>query len=158
MGVPKYRITLTEDERKILNRIVRKQTASQNIVRRARIILRADEGRQRKAIAAELGIEEHSVTPWIKRWLDRQKDAVMERLQDLPRSGAPGVITPEQWCQIVAMSCEKPSEYGLPITDWTHRELAREAVKPGIVDAISPSHIGKMLKKRTSSRTESGIG
>ena len=60
MGVPKYDITLSEDERKVLNQIVRKQTSSQNIVRRARIILRADEGQQRNVIAAELGIEEHS--------------------------------------------------------------------------------------------------
>ncbi len=150
MGVPKYRITLTGEEREILHRIIRKQTESQNIVRRAKIILRADEGQQRKAIAAELGIEQHAVTPWIKRWLERREDAVMERLEDLPRSGAPGVITPEQWCRIIAMSCEKPSEYGLPISDWTHRELAREAIKQGIVEALSPSHLGKMLKKRHS--------
>ena len=45
VGVPKYHITLTEEERDILQRIVRKQTESQHIVRRAKIILRADEAK-----------------------------------------------------------------------------------------------------------------
>jgi putative transposase len=158
MGVPKYRIALTDEERESLTRIVRKHTESQHIVRRAKIILRVEEGQQRKAIAADLGIEEHSVIAWVKRWLMRKGDPVVERLQDLQRTGSPGAISPQQWCEIIAMSCENPSEYGLPITDWTHRELAQEVIKQGIVEAISPSHLGRMLKKGTSSRTESDTG
>ena len=158
MGLPKYCVTLTEEEREVLNRIVRKHTESQNIVTRAKLILRVNEGLQRKEIAAELGIEEHSVTKWIKRWLGRAEEPIIERLQDLPRSGSPGKISPEQWCQIIALSCEKPSEYGLPITDWTHRELAKEAIRQGIVETVSPSHLGRMLKKRTSSHIEPDTG
>ena len=159
MGVPKYRITLTEGERDVLNRIVRKHTESQHVVTRAKIILRVDEDQQqRKVIAAKLGVEEHLVTTWIKRWLDRKECAVIERLQDLPRPGSPGVITSEQCCQIIGMSCEKPSEYGLRNTDWSQRELAKEVIKQGIVEAISPSHLGRELKKRTSSRTEPATG
>lgn len=104
----------------------------------------------------EVGV--HTVTNWIKRWLDRESESVDDRLQDLPRPGTPDTIMPEQWCRIIAMSCEKPSEYGLPMTDWTHRELANEIIKQGIVDTISPSHLGRMLKKKTSSRTESDTG
>ena len=148
MGVPKYRITLTKQERDLLEEIARKHTEKQVVVRRAKIILRADEGQQYKAIAAQLDVGVHTVTSWIKRWLDSESESVADRLQDLPRPGTPDTITPEQWCRIIAMSCEKPSEYGLPITDWTHRELANEIIKQGIVDTISPSHLGSMLKKR----------
>jgi putative transposase len=148
MGVPKYRITLDEEERNLLRRISRKHTERQSIVRRAKIILRANEGCQYQDIAKGLGINEQSVTIWIKRWLERDSDPVEDRLEDLPRSGTPDRISPEQWCRIIALSCERPSEYGLPITDWTHRELANEAIKQGIVEAISPSHIGSVLKKR----------
>jgi transposase len=158
MGLPKYRITLTEEERTILSKISRKHTEKQNIVRRAKMILRVDEGREYQAIAAQLGVDKHLVTTWIKRWLGRQETPIANRLQDLPRSGSPGTISPEQWCQIIALSCESPSDYDLPITDWTHRELVREAIKQGIVKTISPSHVGKMLKKKTYSLTEFGTG
>ena len=158
MGVPKHSITLTEEERDLLRKISRKQTESQNVVKRAKILLKVDEGHQYKAVAAQLGIEKHNVTTWVKRWRERSKHPVIERLQDLPRPGAPDSISPEQWCQIIAMSCEKPSEYGLPITDWTHRELANEAIKQGIVKTISPSYLGRVLKKKTSSPTASGTG
>ena len=148
MGVPKYRITLAEEERNLLRKISRKHKERQSIVRRAKIILRADEGCQYQRIAQELGINEQSVTIWIKRWLEREMDPIEERLKDLPRPGTPDTFSPEQWCRLIALSCESPSEYGLPITDWTHRELAREAVKLGIVESISSSHLGRMLKKR----------
>lgn len=158
MGVPTYRITLTKQERGLLEEITRKHTEKQAVVRRAKIILRADEGQPYKAIAAQLDVGVHTVTNWIKRWLDSESESVAGRLQDLPRPGAPDTITPEQWCQIIAMSCEKPSKYGLPITDWTHRELASAIIKQEIVDTISPSHLGRMLKKKTSNRTESATG
>lgn len=58
MGVSKYRITLIEEEKELLKVISRKHKESQNIVRRAKIILRANEGVQRQAIAAELDINE----------------------------------------------------------------------------------------------------
>lgn len=154
MGVPTYHIVLTKQERELLGKISRKHSEKQITVVRAKIILRADEGHQHKKIAAQLGISERIVTKWIKRWLARVSDPVEERLQDLARSGAPDTISPEQWCQIIAMACESPSEYGLSITDWTQRELAIEAIKQGIVETISPSHLGRALKKKRSNRTE----
>ena len=108
----------------------------------------ADEGIKRMAIAWELGIaQENVVTTWIKRWLAMSERPVAERLQDLPRSGAPDTFTPEQLCQIVALACEKPEHYGRPITHWTNGELADEAIKQGIVESISASYVGQLLKK-----------
>ncbi len=159
MGVAKYLIQLTEDERAELERIIRKHTAGQSVVRRAKIILMADEGIKRMAIAWELGIaQENVVTTWIKRWLTMSDRPVAERLQDLPRSGAPDTFTPQQLCQIIALACEKPEQYGRPITHWTNRELADEAVKQGIVESISVSYVGELLKKTTYSRTAVDTG
>jgi transposase len=148
VGVAKYRIQLTAEERAELGRITRKHTAGQSVVQRANIILMADEGIKRMAIAFELGIaQENVVTTWVKRWLAMSDRPVVERLQDLPRSGAPDTFTPEQLCQIIALACEKPERYGRPITQWTHRELADEAIKQGIVESISASYVGQLLKK-----------
>ena len=53
----------------------------------------ADEGIKRMAIAFELGIaQENVVTTWVKRWLAMSDRPVAERLQDLPRSGAPDTL------------------------------------------------------------------
>ena len=149
MGVAKYIIKLTEEERAELKRIIRKHTTGQSEARRAKIILMADEGIKRMAIARELGIaQENVVTTWIKRWLAMSDRSIVERLQDLPRPGAPDTFTPEQLCQIVALACEKPEQYGRPITHWTNKELAAEAIKQGIVESISAGYVGQLLKKR----------
>ena len=95
---------------------------------------------------------------WIKRWLQMSHRPVAERLQDLPRPGAPDKFTPEQLCRIIALACEDPQQHGRPITHWTHEELAAEAIKQGIVESISANHLGRLLKKTFSNRTEVDIG
>ena len=100
------------------------------------------------AIAREFRIaHENVVTTWIKRRLAMSDRPVAERLQDLPRSGAPDTFTPEQLCQIVVLACEKREHYGRPITHWTNNELVDEAIKQGIVESISTSYVGQLLKK-----------
>jgi putative transposase len=87
------------------------------------------------------------------------KQATAEQLADAPRSGAPAVFTPEQICSIVAMTCEKPSDSERPISQWSQREIADEAVRRGLVRNISQRSVGRFLKKRpTSSRIAYAIG
>ncbi len=45
------------------------------------------------------------------------------------------------------MACEKPEGYGRPISHWTARELADEMVQQGIVETISPRHVGQLLEE-----------
>ena len=158
MGVAKYRINLTQEEREILIKISQKDTEKQSVVRRSKIILMSDQSILNQEISEKLGANIHVVSTWTKRWHERASDTVEERLQDLARPGAPDTITPEQWCNIIALSCEKPEDHGLPITDWTYRELADEVIKQGIVEKISSSHLGRILKKKTSNHTEPATG
>jgi len=53
----------------------------------------------------------------------------------------------EQKQQLIALACENPQDYGLEITDWTYEMLAKTAIAKMIVETISPSHLGKILKK-----------
>jgi putative transposase len=159
MRPPKYRINLTRSEKSALEQLLRRHSTPQNKARRAQIILLAnEEAKTNKDIAKHLGINLCDVTRWTKRWIDRAMEPVEARLSDSPRSGAPDRITAEQWCQIMALACEPPEEHGLPITHWTHKELAKEAVKQGIVEAISPSHVGNVLKKKTCNPIEAVTG
>src|SRR5215468_895267 len=56
--------------------------------------------------------------------------------------------TPEQICTVIAMTCEKPSESERPISHWSQREIADEAIRRGLVSNISQRSVGRFLKKR----------
>lgn len=77
----------------------------------------------------------------------RLREAVRETLRDAPRSGSPGRFTAEQIAQIIAVACEPPEKSGRPITHWTHRELKDEVEKRSIVDSISESYLGVLLRQ-----------
>lgn len=154
----KNRIKLTEHERTKLERIKSKHTTPQNEAKRANIILLANEGVSYLEIARRLMINKETVTTWVKRWNDSPEAEAHERLKDLPRPGAPDKFTPEQVCLIIAMACESPEIYGRPITHWTARELADEVSQQNIVDSISITHTGRLLKKTIYSRIGTGTG
>ena len=109
-------------------------------------------------IAKFLGIRPEDITKWTKRWMENQIGSAKERLSDIARSGRPAIITAEQWCKIMALACEKPENHNLPMTHWSHSTLTAEVIKQGIVETISPSHIGDFLKKQNYNPIEVSIG
>jgi len=147
MKAPKFPVTLDDNEREELEKITRQQTAKSSTVLRAKIILLANSGMKYQHIAQKLDVQNNIITNWTVRWHELSDKPVRERLQDLPRPGAPDTFTPEQLCKLIALSCEKPEDHGRPITHWTHKELAQEAIKQGIVETISANHLGRLLKK-----------
>ena len=147
MKSKKYKIELKEEERTILEAIVRKQTTAQNIGRRARIILMVDRGKNTNTKVAEyVGMDNGEITRWTKRWLESKEKNIEARLEDKPRTGRPATITAEQWCKIMALACEKPELHGVPISHWSHSSLTTEIIKQGIVESISATHVGNFLQ------------
>lgn len=65
----------------------------------------------------------------------------------LPEAAPPPEFTAEQICEIVALACRKPEEFDIPISQWSHRDLADAAVEHDIVESISPSHVGRLLRE-----------
>ena len=148
-------IHLSDEERQGLEKLIKRHTTAQQIALRGRIILAAAEGKPNVHIATEKGVTLDMVRLWRKRWLDLQPISledlsVEERLQDLPRPGAPARITADQVSQIVALACEQPEESERPITHWTSREIADEIMRRGIVEQISPRHAARLLKRKRS--------
>lgn len=142
-------LQLTETERTQLQQLVNRHSTPQQIALRASIILRADEGLTHRDIARELNISRDMARLWRNRWLalSEKEIPVMERLVDAPRSGGPLTFTLEQILQLFAIACEQPQTYGRPISHWTTRELADEVMKQGIVERISPRHIGRLMNE-----------
>jgi transposase-like protein len=130
-------------QREVLERLVRVHSTPQQLALRARIILQAADGVRVRESGRELGVWPKTVRYWRKRWREAADErSVPERLSDAPRSGAPAVYTPEQICALIAMTCEKPSESERPISHWSQREIAHEAIRCGIVPNISQSSVG----------------
>jgi len=148
-------IELTPTEQQELEKLIKRHNLGQQIALRGRIVLAAAEGKNNSEIARELEITLDMVRLWRGRWRDLQPIAladlsVEERLEDLPRSGAPARITAEQRCQIEALACEQPEDSERPISHWTGREIADEIIKRGIVKQISARHARRLLKRGQS--------
>jgi len=155
----KYKIELKMEEEAELNQLIRKQSISQNIAKRAKLILLVVEDKlQHIEISKEVGIVQSELPKWIKRWQERKEETIEECLKDKARSGRKPTITAEQWCKIMALACEKPENHGVPITHWSHSTLTAEIIKQGIVETISMSHVGDFLKKQNYNPIEVSIG
>jgi transposase len=151
-------IVLSAVEKHELEKLVSRHTTGQQKAERGRIILQAAAGESDAAMVRELKVSMDMVRLWRRRWLllhsiSLDDLSIDERLEDLPRPGAPARITPDQRCQMEQLACEAPEKAGRPISQWTGRELADELMTRGIVASISPRHAARLLKKGGSNRT-----
>ena len=136
-------------------------TSAQRLVKRAHIILEGLKGTSNSSIAQHLHIDYETVRRWRDRWHAAQSrlqaieetgkrnllsQAIEVLLTDEQRPGAPATFTFEQFMQIMALACETPASADRPVSSWTPRELADEAVKRGIVERISPRTVERFLK------------
>lgn len=146
-------LTLSEQEQKELEALVRRHSTPQQVAQRGRMILAAAKGKNNSQIARALGVSVDTVRTWRRRWIGLQAAsleelAVSERLTDVQRPGRPSEITAEQTCKIIALACEQPKER--PISHWTGQEIADEVMRRGIVPKISARHAARVLKKGIS--------
>jgi len=142
-------IQLSAEQEAVLSALVRAHSTPQKLAERARIILLAAAGKGMSETAEALGVWRKTVRHWRRRWEAAANSAdVADRLSEAPRCGAPATFTPEQVCQIMALACENPERLDVPISQWTQSELARQAVKRGIVKSISHGSVGRFLKRR----------
>lgn len=98
-------VTLSEKERQGLEKLVKQHQAAQQIALRARIVLALATGETNTTIAEENQVSHNTARLWRNRWVSLQEIpleelSIEERLQDVPRPGAPSQITADQRCQI----------------------------------------------------------
>ena len=155
-------IILSDRQQTILKQIVRCTTNPHRLVRRAQLLLAAAAGTSNTQISQQLQLDRGQVRLWRTRWLaaasllaqavaegvsDQQLKAIITKvLSDEPRWGTPKFFSVEIVVQIVALACESPQESERPVSHWSARELASEAVKRGIVEKVSPRSVGRFLK------------
>ena len=118
-GRPIEPIVLSCAERDYLERQVRRHRVARSLSERCRIILSCADGLPSKAVAAELGVHEHTVGKWRRRFL---KDRV-EGLLDEDRPGRPRTINDDQVAAVIERTLRAtPSD----ATHWSIRSMAAE--------------------------------
>lgn len=166
-------IVLSEKQRQLLSQIIRAHTNPYRLVQRAQLVLYAASNMTNTEIALSLKLTRNRVRLWRNRFLDAVTslkqaesegidDEALRRkiilvLMDEQRRGNPGKFSLEEIVQIVALACELPATSELPVTHWTPTELARIAVKRGIVTEISPRSVGRFLKSSDVETTSQSL-
>jgi transposase len=124
---------LTDDEARVIGKLVRSQTASVRLVHRAKIVHLASQGKTIPQITAELECAPTVVRKWFKRF----EAQGLAGLDDAPRPGAPARYTAEQKAQVLAAARTRPQDLGLAYSSWTFERLA----------AYVQEHLGLPMKK-----------
>ncbi len=144
----KYLITLTEEERRSLRKLVRSGNAGARKITRARIFLKADQTPggpawtdQQICAAVDVGVT--TVERLRKRFVEDGLVAALNRRKNRS-STFRRKLDGHQEAQLVTLACSTPPEGR---GRWTLRLLADQLVELEIVDSISYQTVRRVLKK-----------
>jgi transposase len=149
----KYKVCLTDTERKEVEQITRRGKHSAAMVKRANILLNLDENKgpvkQQSEIAVQLCTTTATIYTVSKQFAEEGLLATLSRkTRDKPPRQP--IATGEVEARIIALACGEPPEGR---SRWTLRLLEEKAVELQIVESISDNTIGRHLKKRRLSLT-----
>jgi len=146
MPAKKYRVRLTNKQRKRLEAITRRGTISVRKYKRARVLLLADErskyGRKKDEEIANLVDTSLSTVGRIRRRF--AEEGFKAALDEKPRPGKPKTFKGKVQATVIALACTEPPEGR---ARWTLRLLADKMVELEFVDSISHNTIRDILKK-----------
>ena len=132
-GRPMAVLVLSDEERSYLERQARRRRVARSISDRCRMILRCADGLTNKAVAAEIGVHEHTVGKWRRRFLKER----IEGLSDEPRPGRPRTLTDDQVAKVVERTL---SATPADATHWSLRSMARESG----LSHTTMAHLGRL--------------
>ena len=141
MARKKYIVKLSDEERRELLELTRKGTVKARKMKRALILLKADEGLTDPEIMAAVNVSR----PCVERLRKRFVESGLERaLNEAPRPGQKRKLDGRGEATLIAIACsESPSGHGR----WTLRMLADRLVELGVVESISYETVRTTLKK-----------
>ena len=145
--VKKYIVELTTEEREQLLELTRKGKSSARKVKRAQILLLADEGKTDEAIVEALHVGVATVERIRKRLV---LEGLPVALNDRPRPGARCKLDAKAEAVLETLAQSKPPQGR---KKWTMQLLADRLVELKVVDTISGETVRRTVKKSGSSHT-----
>jgi len=138
--VKKYIVTLADDEREKLLKLIGSGTAKARILSRARILLKANEGWQDKEISQALDVSIPTVERVRKRFVFEGFEASLKSRH--PQRQYSRKLDGEQEARMVVLVCSSPPE---GYARWSLRLLADRVVQMKIIDSISHETVRQVL-------------
>ena len=111
-------VTVTEEERAVLEVLAVSRTAPYRQVQRARLVLAAAGGKSNQEISHEVGLGWRSVGMWRRRFIRER----LTGMEDRPRPGKPRQYTDADRLKVIETACTKKPEAE---THWSVRSLAQ---------------------------------
>lgn len=156
---PRYRVTLTQDERSDLESLTKKGKTHARKFMRARALLLCDAGPGGPAwkvadVAKALGVTTRTIENLKKRFVEDGLDVAIERKK---REKPPREVVFDGAfeARLLALACSEPPE---GYQRWTVRLLADKVVELNIAPSVSPMTIQRALKKMNLSLTSANTG
>ncbi len=137
----KYRVELTAAEREQLVALTRKGRTPARRLKRAWVLLTADEGASDLAIAAQVRVHCATVERVRQRFVLEGLDAA---LAERPRPGKARKLDGRQVAHLVALACSEPPAGH---ARWTMQLLAARLVELKEVESISDETVRRVLKR-----------
>ena len=141
MPAKKYIVKLTSEEREELLNLTSKGQLGARTMKRAQILLKADEGMKDAEIVAALNTSRPTVERIRKRFVEGNLE---KALHDDPRPGSKTKLDGRAEAKLIALVCsDVPDGH----EKWSLRMLADKLVELEIVDGISHETVRQALKK-----------
>lgn len=143
----KYIVTLTQEERRMLQEMLSRGKAAARKLMHARILLKADvaaggPGWNDEAIVEALEVGRATVERVRKQFVEEGLEAALERRK--PRRQYRRKLDGDGEAHLVALACQKPPEGR---SRWTLQLLANRMVELQYVEEISYQTVRRTLKK-----------
>lgn len=156
---PRYRVTLTKEERKDLDALTHRGKTHARRFIHARALLLCDAGAEGPAwnvadVATALGVTSRSIEHLKKRFVEEGLEAALERR---PREKPPREVTFDGAfeARLIALACSDAPEGH---RRWTVRLLAEKAIELSFAASVSHMTVQRVLKKTNLSLTSESIG
>ncbi len=157
--LPRYRVTLTEQERKELETLTRRGKTPARRFIRARALLLCDAGTDGPAwtvvdTAAAMGVTSRTIEHLKKRFVEDGLPAALERK---PREKPPREVSFDGAfeARLIALACSDAPEGR---RRWTVRLLAQKAVELNFASSVSHMTVQRVLKKTNLNLISANIG
>jgi transposase len=156
---PRYRVTLTQEERKELESMTRRGKTHARRFIHARALLLCDAGADGPAwnvsdVATALGVTSRAIEHLKKRFVEEGLEVALERK---PREKPPREVTFDGAfeARLIALAC---SDAPNGRRRWTVRLLADKAVELSFAASVSHMTVQRVLKKTNLSLTSASTG
>ena len=137
----KYIVNLSDEEREYLYQITSKGKTTGRIVKRAQILLLADEGHPDETIATMLKVGESTVHRTRQKCVE---SGIALALKESPRQGRKRKLDGKTEAFLVATACSTPPSGR---ESWTMQLLADYLVELDLVESLSDETVRRTLKK-----------